>query len=306
MFLYSAGENGRTARTYWHQASNFYIANKNVDFLAKPLTSYYCALNMAKALLQFDGQTMSSVYHGVSGRADGNSVNLANEVVEFKQNGVLPDLCAYFDEPRQNNEEYCVRDLLYNLPHIHRAFCMTQTTWEKNELFIPLMNCGYYRIGQQREIFFRGELSPNWTSGHTINKAPNAFEEDFHDEDVQAIRMRKRTTYTGNSDAVKIRALKRINKRIRKHIFPIFDAPGVWYLKRSEVDSSNLGYIKRSPIILSFAALHRLSELSRYDPKQLEAHFAKKYGWVLQEFLARTLDQLLDDFTTEITGREAL
>jgi hypothetical protein len=52
--------------------------------------------------------------------------------------------------------------------------------------------------------------------------------------------------------------------------------------------------------------MHRLSELSRYDPDKLSRHFNNRYGWLLQEFLARTLDQVLDDLNSEITGYEVL
>ena len=40
---------------YWEQAHSFYLASKELPDDARPLTSYYCILNAAKALLRYKG-----------------------------------------------------------------------------------------------------------------------------------------------------------------------------------------------------------------------------------------------------------
>lgn len=40
---------------YWEQAHSFYLASQELPDNARPLTSYYCILNAAKALLRYKG-----------------------------------------------------------------------------------------------------------------------------------------------------------------------------------------------------------------------------------------------------------
>ena len=52
---------------YWNQAHSFYLASNLLPDDAKPLTSYYCILNMTKALLRFKGVPDARLSnHGVS------------------------------------------------------------------------------------------------------------------------------------------------------------------------------------------------------------------------------------------------
>jgi hypothetical protein len=77
-------------------------------------------------------------------------------------------------------------------------------------------------------------------------------------------------------------------------------------LKRDAKGGIADGVIDKNPNVSAFACMHRLSELSRYDPDKLPSHFNNRYGWLLQEFFARTLVQILNDLTSEITGSEVL
>ena len=52
---------------YWNQAHSFYLASLALPDDARPLTSYYCILNAAKALLRFNGIENTKLNrHGVS------------------------------------------------------------------------------------------------------------------------------------------------------------------------------------------------------------------------------------------------
>lgn len=305
MWLRQMSENGGEALVFWRQASNFYKANSVVDELAKPLTSYYCLLNMVKALLVSKGKQMKRVQHGVTGYATGSKTALSNEYVKFKFSGVLPELSRFYNENVSGSDEHNLHDLLYNLPHIHRAYCLTIPSRSKKELFIPMINSGFYKVDGSSESYFRGYLTKGWNTSYTKRKLPSGFEIDVNtDENELSIRKKKRFRWSGRSEKEKIKNLSDYHKKIRKGIFHIYDAPGYWYLKRDAKGGVSDGLIDKNPTVISFAAMHRLSELSRYDPDKLQRHFKNRYGWLLSEFLARTLDQVLDDLTSEITGSE--
>lgn len=305
MWLRQSGEDGKAALVYWKQAANFYRANLAVDELAKPLTSYYCILNMVKALLVSTGKDMARVQHGVSGYSIGTKTALSNEIVKFKFSGVLPDFSRLFEETVSGNDECTLLDLLYNLPHIHRAYCMTIPSRKKKELFIPVKECGFYRVEGTSECFFRGYLTSGWSIKRTKGKLPTGFELDPTVEDgIFAVRGKKRFKWYGNKESTKVESLGKYHKKLRRTIFQIYDAPDQWYLKRDAASGISEGLISKNPTVISFAAMHRLSELSRYDPDKLARHFNNRYGWLLSEFLARTLDQVLDDLASEITGCE--
>ncbi len=305
MWLRQSNDDGRAALVYWRQAANFYRANSAVDELAKPLTSYYCLLNMVKALLVSTGKDMVRAQHGVSGYSIGAKAALSNEIVKFKSAGVLSDLSKFYEEAVTGADKCTLLDLLYNLPHIHRAYCMTIASRKKKEIFIPLKDCGFYRIDGTSDCFFRGHLTSGWSVPRTKNKLPAGFEFDSTTEDGQfAVRRKKRFKWEGRSEKAKVESLGKYHKNLRRKIFQIHDAPDYWYLKRDTVSGIAEGLVDKNPTVIAFAAMHRLSELSRYDPDKLARHFNNRYGWLLSEFLARTLDQALDDLASEISGHE--
>ena|SRR5699024_8338397 len=79
---------------YWQQAKQFYIAANQLPLTSSPLAQYYCMLNATKTLLIVKNATFSN-HHGVTGYSSKNRTTLANEIVKFKRNGILPALCLY-------------------------------------------------------------------------------------------------------------------------------------------------------------------------------------------------------------------
>lgn len=49
-----------------------------------------------------------------------------------------------------------------------------------------------------------------------------------------------------------------------------------------------------------FAAMHRLSEMSRYDPNTLDKHLAGKAGWLLTEFITKSIYQFIDMISSDV------
>lgn len=48
--------------------------------------------------------------------------------------------------------------------------------------------------------------------------------------------------------------------------------------------------------------MHCLSEMSRYDPNRLAKHLEKSCGWLLTEFINKSIYQFIDMISSEISG----
>jgi hypothetical protein len=291
------------ALTFWIQAKSFKDANNKVDRLSQPLTSYYCILNMVKALLISKGVDLPQVInHGLTGKSEGIKNLLTNEYVILKNSGVLSQLCYYFDETIGDNEQISIDDLLYNLPFIHRAYCISNGTRRDKELFIPVVSPRFYKIEKpvsRKNSYFCGELTDSWSATQsTINKIPDSFE--LVPDTEKTIRFKDRFEWSGRAHAPKVKKLELYNKKLRNKIFYIHGCTDRIYLKRNNIS----GVVNHNNIVISFAILHRLSELCRYNPESFNAHYRNRYNWLLDEFLKRVLEQMVDEISAEITGQE--
>lgn len=289
------------AAFYWNQAHHFSDATSRLPPISSPLTAYYSILNATKALLLVQNQTFSD-QHGVTGYRIPGQTSLTNEMVRFKRGGVLAALCTYLGEPVPSSIDYCLKDLLFNLPFIHRAFTLTYSS--SSELFIPVRHPRFVRKVSSTEAWFAADIQGGrYQSKHTVNKLDAAFELDEGLPTEQwTIRLQKRfkwsTKATDKSD--NIDRLVNYHRRVRSFASYIRGSTRLWYIKRTGV----VGTISRQPMSLMFAATHRLSEMARYSPIALEKHFTCQHNWLLTEFLTMVLDQFMDEMASEITGHE--
>lgn len=285
------------ARFFWNQARSFYEATQDLPNTSAPLTAYYCFLNATKAFLlskshQFGDQ------HGVSGFTLAGPSALSNENVKFKNNGILPALCQILGE-QVNNDVYSLKDILYNLPYIHRAYNLTIKS--DPELFIPINNPRIVRLDNTHEAWFCAELEGKYANKHTVNKLPNGYERDMGYPDEYIIRCARRFEWRSRGKAASLNRYKTYHQRIRKEILCISGSTKRWYLKRGNMDGR---LIERNTLPLAFAAMHRLSELSRYSPEKLAKHFDCQHNWLLSEFISAAPNQFIDSISSEITGHE--
>lgn len=256
------------ARFFWNQARSFYEATQRLPKTSAPLTAYYCFLNATKALLitkasQFGDQ------HGVSGFTVSGPTALSNERIKIKSGGVLPALCQLFGEPVNPQEVYTLKDVLYNLPYIHRAFSLT---FSDAELFIPLSQPQIVRASKTHEAWLVAELTGKYANLATINKLPVGFERDLGQPDRFLVRSSNRFEWRPRAKAASLARYKNYHARLREDIVYIHAGTNRWYLRRGGAVN---GAIKRNCLVLAFAAMHRLSELSRYAPDKLARHFRK-------------------------------
>ncbi len=291
----------KRALFYWDQASHFHSASRQLPKTSSPLTSYYSALNAVKALL-ISKAVAHSDQHGLHGGHLAAKVHLQNEYVEFEKGGVFPALCQYLGEPiaQDKKEQHSLKDIIYNLPFVHRAYTLTFTS--QPELFIPISQPVFVRKAGSSEAWFQCMIRDRkYQTQKTVGVLPG-FEHDMGIKDDYVLRRKNRFEWKrGDKLAANIGRLTAYHQVIRKHAFYIRGASRLWYAKRS---SEPRGYIGRSCSTLTFAALHRLSELARYTPDRLARHFDAQHNWLLSEFLERALDQLIDQLSSEITGSD--
>jgi hypothetical protein len=108
----------------------------------------------------------------------------------------------------------------------------------------------------------------------------------------------------GASQDEKQRAIGRLHKyhrALRLDVVSISGPTGLWYLKRR---IAGIPAIDRYGVTLMMTAMHRLSELARYDPKGLSAHLSGSSNWLLTEFIELAPAQFIDEIACEITGLE--
>lgn len=295
LWLKRAGKHN--ARFFWNQAHSFYDATKLLPKVSAPLTAYYCFLNATKALLLTKGIQFSD-QHGVSGFTIGDQTSLSNEKVKFKTSGILPALCQHLGET-SNDEIYSLKDLLYNLPNIHRAFDLTYSS--DTELFIPISNPKIVRSETTHESWFCAELTGKYMNQHTINKLPTGFERERSVQDKWLIRTIRRFDWRPNQRPASLNRYKNYHKWLREHLYYINGETKLWYIKRG----GNInGIIPRTTMTITFAAMHKLSEMARYTPDKLSKHFNCQHNWLLSEFITSAPSQFIDEISSELTGYE--
>lgn len=286
---------------FWEQAKHFFAASSTLPPLAAPLTNYYSLLNATKALLTAKGQEFSDL-HGIKGGADLGHKSLANEFIDFKGGGILPALCAYLDEPDNAGKKISLKDIFWQMPFIHRAFRLTYRS--STELFIPLTSHRFMRIDGSRDAWFEADIDLKYVNAQTKKTIGSGYELIQLQETQRKqfiIRRKKRFSWSSRDLAEGIPALKQYHKEIRKKVVPIFAAENRWYLKKSVAGHEQFN---NSQLTLIFAAMHRLSELSRYDPMNFSKHFGVSHNWLLSEFIKTAPSQFIFGIASEITGHE--
>ena len=146
-----SSKEAKEALFYWQQAKHFFEASECLPQNSKPLTAYYCCLNATKALLCINKIDVNNISHGITQNRHSNekSNSLDKAEVIFLGAGALTELSRYLEED-VTKQTYIIKDLLYNIPCIHRAFSITYSG--SPELFVPIHNIGFVRENTPRQF----------------------------------------------------------------------------------------------------------------------------------------------------------
>jgi len=94
-----------------------------------------------------------------------------------------------------------------------------------------------------------------------------------------------------------------LNRQLRSDVVYIAGSQTLWYIKVAAAGGRPLN---RSPLTLTLAAMHRLSEICRYRPLELAAFLRGQRNWLLSEFALMAPEQFLDGIAAELTGHQFL
>jgi hypothetical protein len=215
---------------YWEQALEFQAASVGLPLRSAPLPLYYCYMNAAKALLSSKGMQFNP-YHGVTSHQVKVSkrMSIANEGVRIKADGVLPSLSSYYGES-EAQRTYSLQELFFNMPFIHRTFCLTYKN--QTDMFLPIRECVYVVDTRERRAFFKAELSRDWASKHALNRLPPSLSRateigPYTIRSVNAVACsRPRKPSTAN-----LKEIADLHKTLRGDVFYINGTETLWYVK---------------------------------------------------------------------------
>jgi len=295
-------EKAKRALFYWRQAWNFFSASECLPIESRPLTSYYCCLNATKALLAIKGPDtidFDNLLHGItSDRKQWKTNNIKDAQVKFLGGGVLFELSKYLTENTEK-KPYCIYDLLYNIPCIHRTFSIT---YKCPELFIPIRDIKFMIDTNLKKGWVQFQVDERYANGNSSKWIPKRFEKvSYQDANKYLMRQKKRFDWDIHSDRKeRLQSLSKYHSKVRKDLHYIYGDMRLWYIKKEL--PRNTRVINRNSLSLIFAAMHWLSELTRYNPEKFDAMMMSKQNWLIHEFVDNALYQFIDEISCELTG----
>jgi len=295
--------NGRTrALFYWEQAEEFHRASIGLPIRSAPLLLYYCFMNVAKALLVAKGMAFDEG-HGVRARATppGQRRTFPNEAILIRPRGILPSLAAYYGET-ETSRTHTLQHLFFNMVFIHRTYCLTYSS--QKEIYLPLANCRYVYDSKTKHVYFKANIEKDFPYKTGIRMLPPSFVA-APEIDERAIRSVAFLAWRrpGRPSEANIHELSVFNRALRKELQYINGTQALWYL-RSPV--AGPGQLNRQLPTLILGSMHRLSEICRYHPLQLDAFLAGQKNWLLSEFIEMSAVQFIDEMASELTGHQFL
>ena len=145
-------------------------------------------LNATKALLTAKSVPFSN-HHGVAGESREERTCLANEICSIKGAGLLPEL-AWFYGGNLSEGKVSLKDVLYNIPFVHRAYVLTYRGAEN--LFIPIGDAHFVRQTTGDEAWFCATLmAPRYQKDAFIQKQ-GGWERDHSEHGSFVIRSKRR------------------------------------------------------------------------------------------------------------------
>jgi len=287
---------------YWQQAQTFARAAEGMPVDSAPLLLYYSFMNATKALLSAKAVPFHE-HHGVRAhntRGPSSKIALSNEGVKVMQRGIAPALSQYLSEA-ETSTQHSLEDLLFNIPCIHRTFCLTYKS--QNDLFIPLTECRIEFDPTSSTAHFSAKLSRDFSGPTFIRRLPPSLIADATVNDGRTIRSAANIPAAGQiaNTTAEIAAVATFLKTLRPDLNYIAGSQTLWYAKAVVTGPARL---KRSPLTCTLLAMHRLSEICRYRPMELASFLNGQKNWLLTEFIRMSPPQFLDELSAELTGQQ--
>ncbi len=302
---------------YWKQSMSFYQASKLLPIESSPLASYYSMLNAVKSLIAFrekyvDDFVKDFNQHGLHEDNSSAGENLETICVKRKQRGVF----CFFGRILENDFErlwpvdraWSIKELLYNLAFVHRAYTVTYSSSsgkKVHEQFFPIKagKSPFYTVGNDEKLYMIAELDSERFSP-MITALPSSVCSTIPDSlmPLHGFWIRSKLGARKNSKTLSTE-FNELNQDLRRNFQYIKSGKRLWYLKQTMRTGSS---INMNSMLIILATMHRFSEIVRYKPEQLARLLNSKENWLIHEFLTLALDQFIDEIATEITGQDIM
>ena len=86
----------------------------------------------------------------------------------------------------------------------------------------------------------------------------------------QNFRLKNRFNWILSDNKKSLENLGKYHNKYRKEFYYISADKDLWYIKRKP--TTTMSIIDKPSLVIMFAVMHRLSELSRYEPEKLFKH----------------------------------
>ncbi|MBB5366170.1 YaaC family protein [Deinococcus humi] len=292
---------GTNAEFYWQQAKEFSDAAVGLPIDSAPLLQYYSYLNAAKALLSSKQVSFDQMHGVVLRKLPVNTNHISNIGVKIMLHGVLPALSTYLGET-ESNRFHSLKDIFFNIPYVHRTYCLTHRN--QKDMYIPLNDCHYSYDDVARQVRFRANLSKDFIGQKYRKRLPASLEvapDDATGSTIQSVAFVNASSH--RLSPAELDSVSALNRSVRHDVDYIAGNQTLWYAKGVVQGPPRLN---RTPLVLSLAAMHRISEICRYNPIQLNALMSGQKNWLINEFIQMSPAQFMDQISTEITGYQFL
>jgi hypothetical protein len=171
-------------------------------------------------------------------------------------------------------------------------------------MFLALANCRYLADRRDRRVFLAAEIPGDIDYSKATRNLPPTFQV-APEISARAIRSTAYMTWQrpGRPRKANLAALVEFNRSLRNELVYINGSQPLWYLKLPVPGPART---RRQMPTLILAAMHRLSEICRYNPLQLASLLDGQKNWLLTEFIQMSAAQFTDEIASELTGNQFL
>ncbi len=279
-------------------------------------------LNAAKSYISFAAATVDSFVdqfgmHGLYEIIEDQGDGISGITICHKEKGVFPLFASLLDRDFSSvwsagkSHSLSLQVLLYNLPFVHRAYQLTYSTRKTKveEMFLLLQvgSSPEYIKGSDGKAYLRILLDPNHFPAY-VTSIPNNIMDTISDRFAliggRGFALRSVEGAKWNSNGSVSSDLRDMMNRQRKDYCYIRSSSRIWYLRR--LTSTTQECLQLNTMTINMAIMHRLSEIVRYKPEQLQRLLQAEENWLLHEYMSLALDQFLDELAAEITHKDIM
>lgn len=161
------------------------------------------------------------------------SNSLEKAEVIFWGSGALTELSRFLGED-VTKRTYNIKDLMYNIPCIHRAFSITYSGVP--ELFIPICNISFIREDTTSDAWIQFAVDNRYANSAALRYLPKQYKHTAFNNTEEYFIRKENSRFKWNIHspmAERLEALSNYHKKIRKDLHYIYGESRMWYIKKT-------------------------------------------------------------------------